>query len=89
LHCPFRQETPGPHERPQLPQLFGSFCVSVQVPLQSVVPVGQPQRDELQSRPPPQTLPQAPQLNGSLVRSTHDRPHAVNGGVQTATHWLA
>jgi hypothetical protein len=66
------EQVPLGQTLPHAPQLFGSLVVSVQVPLHSVCPVGQPvppvQVPPVQVCPEAQALPQAPQLFGSVPR---------------------
>jgi hypothetical protein len=62
---------------PQAPQLLLSVCALTQVPLQSVVPVAQPQTPAVHTRPVAQVRPQAPQLVRSVCVLTHTRPQSV------------
>ena len=61
---------PAEQTTPQAPQFVGSMLVSVQTPLQTVLPVGHTQEplEQIQG-PAPQLLPQAPQLVTSLLVS--------------------
>jgi hypothetical protein len=64
---------------PQPPQLFGSICVFVHAPLQSVLPVGHASEQVPieQTRPVMQTVLHDPQLNGSICSFTHTPLHTV------------
>ena len=74
---PAWQTVPVAQMLPQVPQLFSSSWVSLQVPEQTVYPAGQMQALPPQISLPPQTLPQAPQLEASVVRSTQPAPQEV------------
>jgi hypothetical protein len=62
---------------PQLPQLWTSVCVLMQVPLHSDWPLGQAQVPFWQVRPLVHTVPHVPQLAGSMLVFTHAVPHSV------------
>jgi hypothetical protein len=83
-HLPDPQvgETP-PQAVLHAPQFFGSVSVSMHVPLQSVVPVGQPQAPFTHALPPVQVMPQVPQFLGSDFLSTQALAQFSSGAAHT------
>src|SRR6185312_2188088 len=71
---------PPLHVLPQVPQLAGSVCVSVQVVPHAVWPPSQTQLPATQLWPSLHMTPHAPQLCASLVRSRQPSPHDVFPG---------
>jgi hypothetical protein len=71
----------------QLPQAVGSVFVFLQVPEQSVRPVGQLQALLVQVLPPVHATPQVPQLLLSDVRVAQTVPHSVWPVGQVPLHW--
>ena len=79
-HTPMRHEPGDGHTLPQAPQLLTSFTVSVQRPLQTMLPVGQPmgaQAPAVQRCPEGHALLQAPQWALLVAVSTHASPQVV------------
>jgi len=60
-----------PQTVPHLPQFFGSLVVSVQLPPQTISPIGQAHAALAHNWPIGQAMPHLPQSAGSLARSTH------------------
>ncbi|HUL59622.1 MAG TPA: hypothetical protein VLU43_10125, partial [Anaeromyxobacteraceae bacterium] len=77
------RQVPPPHEWPQVPQFVALVCVSTQVPLQLVWPVGQHLALE-QVLPAPHTVAQVPQCELSVCRSKHVPLQPVRPGEQQA-----
>jgi hypothetical protein len=70
VHAPLTHVSPEAQTWPQAPQLFGSVCTLVQVPLQTMsLPVHR-QIPCLQLAPDGQMLPHTPQLLVSVLRLT-------------------
>jgi len=74
------------HVVPHAPQFFGSFVRSTHVPLQLVVPGGQPHVPKLHRSAAPHAFSHAPQWSSSLAGSTHDAPHCVRPAAHVAEH---
>jgi hypothetical protein len=70
MQVPFVQK-PLVQTLPQLPQFCGSVSRFLQIPLQSVSPVGQAQVPFWHVFPPVHTCPQLPQFCGSVSRFLH------------------
>ena len=86
MHMPFAHtlNPASAHEKPQVPQLLESVCVSTQALLQSVWPLGQDgvQTEFTHASDPPvggagQAMLHIPQLLMLLVVSTHVLPQSV------------
>ena len=75
------------HVWPQLPQLPGSLCRLTQLPLQSVLGLGQTHWPLTQTWPFVQALPHAPQLFASLATVTQDPLQFVVPLGQTVRQW--
>jgi hypothetical protein len=71
---------PGSQTVPQPPQLFESLLVSTQVPLQSVVPLGQPQAVPRHFIPFVQLVVQSPQCESLLITLMQLAPHSISPG---------
>jgi hypothetical protein len=84
-HAPAEHASPGSHGMLQPPQCWLLVCVSTHDPLQSVVPAGQPVREQA---PAAHTSParhgrsQPPQWRASLDVSAQSVPHAVSAPMQ-------
>jgi hypothetical protein len=74
---PPEQTSPAAHLVVHAPQLFGSLCVAVQTPKQSVCPDGHWHAPPMHVWPLAQAFPHPPQLPGSLFVLTHAPLHDV------------
>jgi hypothetical protein len=77
VHWPATHSWPEAQALPQLPQFCKSVEVLTQLPLQSVVPVGQTHCPLTQLAPVGQALLHEPQLFGSVLTLTHWPPQGV------------
>jgi hypothetical protein len=75
---------------PHVPQLETSVIVSTQLPLQSIVPDGQPQVPEAHSSPASHAVSQSPQWASSVMRSTQiasaSMPQIIIGAGHASVH---
>lgn len=76
-HLPDTHGCPRRQLFPHTPQLAGSRCTSVQVPLHRVMPGAQVHEPPMQACPIGQVFPQRPQLEGSMFVLVQVSPQAV------------
>jgi hypothetical protein len=69
VQCPFVQDSPVPHARPQVPQFPGSDVRSTHAPLQPVLAVGQAHCPPAHVAPGGHAAPHEPQFATSLLVS--------------------
>lgn len=76
VQLPWEQTSPGGHALPHPPQLFGSLCVSTQLPLHLAPPLAHWHAPPWHVVPALQTVSHPPQLELSDVSSTQKPPQS-------------
>jgi hypothetical protein len=76
LQLPWEQTSPAGQAFPHPPQLFGSLCVSTQLPLHLAPPLAHWHEPPWHVVPAPQTVSHPPQLELSDVSSTQKPPQS-------------